>query len=71
MQTNQPREEYMNDVKKGRGVGKIPAMVYISLRVSREVADYFAAMPNKSNAIRAVLNKHVKSQGETHAEESK
>lgn len=48
--------------RKGRGPGKKPAMVYISLRVPRHVAEYFESLPNKSEAVREVLTAYVSSQ---------
>ena len=50
----------MNGVtKKGRGKGSKPAMVYFPLRVSKEVAEYFEAYPNKSKKIREVLEQFI------------
>ena len=53
----------MNEVtKKGRGKGSKPAMVYFPLRVSKEVAEYFEAYPNKSKKIREVLEQFINQQ---------
>lgn len=54
-----------DDVKrKGRGLGKKPAMVYVSLRVDKEVAEFFNQYPSKSKAIRKALEQFVKQEEE-------
>ena len=46
----------MNDViKKVRGKGIRDARVYVSLRLDKEVYDFFNAYPNRSAKIREVL----------------
>ncbi len=62
--------EYLKPEKKrkGRGPGKKPALFNTSVRLSREVMDYFDQnYPNNKQAkIREVLTNYVKSQtGET------
>jgi len=61
--------EYLKPEKKrkGRGPGKKPALFNTSVRLSREVMDYFDQnYPNKQAKIREVLTNYVKSQtGET------
>jgi len=62
--------EYLKPEKKrkGRGPGKKPALFNTSVRLSREVMDYFDLhYPNNKQAkIREVLTNYVKSQtGET------
>ena len=62
--------EYLKPEKKrkGRGLGKKPALFNTSVRLSREVMDYFDQhhAGNKQAKIREVLTNYVKSQtGET------
>jgi hypothetical protein len=53
----------MNEVtKKGRGKASKPAMIYFPLRVSKEVAEFFEAYPNKSKKIREVLEQFINNQ---------
>jgi hypothetical protein len=50
----------MNEVKKkGRGLGKKPALVYFPLRLPQEVLEFFSIYPNKNAQIREVLTKYV------------
>jgi len=54
--------------RKGRGPGKKPALFNTSLRLSREVMDYFNThhAGNKQAKIREILTEYVKNQtGET------
>jgi hypothetical protein len=61
----------MNEsTKKGRGKGTRPAMVYLPVRISKEVADFFSKYPNKSAKIREVLGSYVQQNGETHEKET-
>ena len=55
----------MNEVtpKKGRGKGVKPAMVYLPVRISQEVAEFFNAYPNKNAKIREVLASYIQQQG--------
>jgi len=46
--------------RKPRGAGKKPALVHISVRISREANAYYSATGNRSKAIRAVLENHAK-----------
>jgi uncharacterized protein (DUF4415 family) len=62
--------EYLKPEKKrkGRGPGKKPALFNTSVRLSREVMDYFDQHHpgNKQAKIREILTNYVKSQtGET------
>lgn len=57
--------------KKGRGKGVKPAMVYLPVRISVEVSNFFSAYPNKSAKIREVLELYVKQNGETNEKEIK
>jgi len=60
------KEIMMSEVtlKKGRGRGAKPAMVYLPIRISQEVADFFNKYPNKSAKIREVLASYIQQQGE-------
>lgn len=61
----------MNEsIKKGRGKGVRPAMVYLPVRISKEVSDFFSTYPNKSAKIREVLANFVKEHGETNEKEA-
>jgi hypothetical protein len=57
--------------KKGRGRGVKPAMVYLPVRISQEVAEFFNAYPNKSAKIREVLANYVQQQGEANENQTK
>ena len=60
----------MNEtIKRGRGKGLKPAMVYVPVRISKEVSEFFSAYPNKSAKIREVLESYVKQNGETNEKE--
>jgi uncharacterized protein (DUF4415 family) len=48
--------------KRGRGPGKKPTFVNTSLRLPREVVDYFETFPNKQAKIREVLVNYVETQ---------
>lgn len=62
----------MNEtLKRGRGKGVKPAMVYLPVRISKEVSEFFSAYPNKSAKIREVLESYVKQNGETNEKEIK
>lgn len=51
--------------KKGRGPGKKPAFLHTSLRLPREVLDYFDTHfpQSKQTKIREILVEYVKQQG--------
>lgn len=51
-------------IKNGRGKGARLAMVYLPIRISQEVAEFFNAYPNKSAKIREVLASYIQQQGE-------
>ena len=56
--------------RKGRGPGKKPALVCTSLRLPKEVMDYFDQFPNKQVKMREILTTYVSNQtnqGENHA----
>ena len=57
-------------IKKGRGKGVKLAMVYLPIRISKEVSDFFSAYPNKSAKIREVLANYVQQNGETNEKEN-
>jgi len=46
--------------RKPRGAGKKPALVHISIRISKEANAYYSAKGNRSEAIREVLEEHAK-----------
>ena len=56
--------EYLKPEQKrrGRGPGKKPALVNVSLRLPKEVVDYFETFPNKQAKIREVLTNYVETQ---------
>jgi uncharacterized protein (DUF4415 family) len=56
--------EYLKPEKKkrGRGPGKKPTFVNTSLRLPREVVEYFETFPNKQAKIREVLVNYVETQ---------
>ena len=58
-------------IKKGRGKGVKLAMVYLPVRISQEVAEFFNKYPNKSAKIREVLAKYVQQHGETNENQTK
>jgi hypothetical protein len=45
----------MNEVKKVRGRAVKPTMMYVSLRIEREVYEFLNTYPNRSAKIREVL----------------
>lgn len=55
--------------RKGRGPGKKPALVCTSLRLPKEVMNYFDQFPNKQVKMREILTAYVsnQTQGENHA----
>jgi len=48
--------------KRGRGPSKKPTLVNTSLRLPREVIEYFETFPNKQAKIREVLVNYVETQ---------
>jgi hypothetical protein len=56
--------EYLKPEKKRqvRGPGKKPTFVNTSLRLPREVVEYFNTFPNKQVEIRRVLTEYLNSQ---------
>ena len=56
--------EYLKPEKKrqGRGPSKKPTLVNTSLRLPREVVEYFDTFPNKQVKIREILTEYVNSQ---------
>ena len=54
--------------RKGRGPGKKPALFCTSLRVPKHVMEYFNAVPNKQEKMRAVLTAYVDEQLKTSAQ---
>ena len=62
----------MNDEvkRKGRGLGKKPAMVYVSLRVDKDIVEFFNKYPSMSKAIRLALEQFVIQEEEKQNEEN-
>ena len=48
--------------KRGRGPGKKPTFVNTSLRLPKDVVEYFETFPNKQAKIREVLANYVQTQ---------
>ena len=53
--------EYLKPYKKrrGRGPSKKPTLVHVSVRLTREVLEYFETFPNKQAKIREVLTEYL------------
>lgn len=49
--------------QKGRGKGTKPTMVYVSLRLEKEVFEFFNIYPNRSAKIREVLINYIIEEG--------
>ena len=45
----------LNQTKRVRGKGVKPTRVYVSLRIDKEMYEFFNAYPNRSEKIREVL----------------
>jgi hypothetical protein len=45
--------------RKGRGPGKKPALVCTSIRLPKEVMDFFSLFPDKQAKMRDVLTEYV------------
>jgi hypothetical protein len=45
--------------RKGRGIGKKPALISTSIRLPREVMDFFEIFPDKQAKMRDVLTEYV------------
>ena len=50
--------------RQGRGPSKKPTLVNTSLRLPKEVVEYFETFPNKQAKIREVLTAYVTNQNE-------
>jgi len=50
--------------RQGRGPSKKPTLVNTSLRLPKEVVEYFESFPNKQAKIREVLTAYVTNQNE-------
>jgi uncharacterized protein (DUF4415 family) len=62
----------MNDViKKVRGKAVKPTMVYVSLRIDKEVYEFLNAYPNRSAKIREVLANFINKERGIKDEKSK
>lgn len=60
----------LNEPKKVRGKGIKPSMVYLSLRVDKEVYEFYNAYSNRSAKIREVLSNFIKQQGEVNEKQT-
>jgi len=47
--------QMLNQTKRVRGKGTKPTRVYVSLRIDKEMYEFFNAYPNRSEKIRGVL----------------
>lgn len=56
--------EYLKPEKqrRGRGPGKKPTLVNVSLRLPKEVLEFFEQFPNKQAKIREVLTNYIETQ---------
>jgi uncharacterized protein (DUF4415 family) len=63
-QVEEPKQEEPKQKRKGRGLGKKPSLFNTSLRLSREVMDYFNTHHpyTKQAKIREILTEYVNSQ---------
>lgn len=52
-------KESFEKVRKGRGPGKKPALVCTSIRLPKEVMDFFSLFPDKQAKMRDVLMEYV------------
>ena len=48
--------------KRGRGPSKKPTLVNTSLRLPKDVVEYFETFPNKQAKIREILTNYVQTQ---------
>jgi uncharacterized protein (DUF4415 family) len=57
----------MNEqTKRGRGKGKKPALVGVSIRIDKETLDFFNQFPNRNNVMREALQLFInKEKGNT------
>jgi uncharacterized protein (DUF4415 family) len=57
----------MNEqAKRGRGKGKKPALVGVSIRIDKETLDFFNQFPNRNNVMRDALQLFInKEKGNT------
>jgi hypothetical protein len=51
----QTEMQMLNQTKRVRGRGVKPTRVYVSLRIDKEMYEFFNAYPNRSEKIREVL----------------
>ena len=49
----------INKVRKGRGLGKKPALICTSIRLPKDVMDFFELFPDKQSKMRDVLTEYV------------
>jgi len=55
-------EETVEKVRKGRGPGKKVPLACTSIRLTKEVMDYFDSFPDKQSRMRDVLTAYVRYQ---------
>lgn len=55
--------------KKGRGKGKKPTLIGISMRVDREILDFFNQFRNRNTAMRDALQFYINHEKEIQNEE--
>ncbi len=48
-----------DQIRKGRGLGKKPALISTSIRLPKEVMDFFDVFPDQQAKIRDVLTEYV------------
>lgn len=56
---NSNNPQYVTQARKGRGLGKKPALISTSIRLPKEVMDYFEIFPDKQAKMRDVLTEYV------------
>jgi hypothetical protein len=56
---NSTSEKSIEKIRKGRGPGKKPALICTSIRLPKEVMDFFSLFPDKQAKMRDVLSEYV------------
>lgn len=54
--------------KKGRGKGVKPALVYVGLRLEREVLEFYNQFPNRQAVIRDALKQYIEQEKQSATE---
>lgn len=52
-------EKSIEKIRKGRGAGKKPALICTSIRLPKEVMEFFSLFPDKQAKMRDVLTEYV------------